>query len=89
MARMKDMLICEIELLARMSGYGVEELLAIYFQHEDDCPLIDKINLLARMSGYDVDELLAIYSQYEGDCQDLGEPVNWRSFIGVTMERDW
>lgn len=58
MAKMKDAMLCELDLLARMSGYGVEELLAIYFQHEDD-------------------------------CQDLGEPVNWRSFIGVTMERDW
>lgn len=37
MARMKDMLICEIELLARMSGYDVEELMDIYFQYVDEC----------------------------------------------------
>jgi hypothetical protein len=31
------MLICEIELLARMSGYDVEELMDIYFQYVDEC----------------------------------------------------
>lgn len=31
MARMKDMLTCEIEMLARMSGYDVAELMDIYF----------------------------------------------------------
>lgn len=31
MARMKDMLICEIEMLARMSGYDADELMDIYF----------------------------------------------------------
>lgn len=37
MARMKDMLAREIELLARMSGYDSEELMDIYFQYVDEC----------------------------------------------------
>lgn len=39
MARMKDLLACEIELLARMGGYDPEELMDIYFEVMEECRL--------------------------------------------------
>lgn len=37
MAKMKDAMLCEIELLARMAGYDPEELLEIYYEVMDEC----------------------------------------------------
>lgn len=37
MGKMKDLLICNIEMLACLSGYDPEELMDIYFAVQDEC----------------------------------------------------
>lgn len=46
---------------------------------------IGKMEELSRKSGYDYDFLVGVYDEIMSNDGD----VDWKHFIGVTMEHDW